>query len=99
MTPTPSPHSSFQPHFRFRRSRNANPYDPSHNVTPTGQVPVTPLPDQGADEGELEDEDLDVDDEEASIDGDGGSNVDEAGHDAEDEEGGIEEGSFMSTSI
>jgi hypothetical protein len=66
---------------------------------PTAQVPVTPLPDEGADEGELEDEDLDVDDEEGGIDGDGGSNVDEEGHGAEDEEGGIEEGSSISTSV
>jgi len=101
MTPTPSPHASFQDRFHFgrsRRQRNANPYDPSHNVTPTQQAqePVTPLIDEASrdlvsdPEGELDDEIADEDIEDG---------VDEEDHDAEEEEGGIEEGSLGFLSI
>ena len=98
MTPTPTPTppstSSFA-HFRFRRSRNAVPYDASNNATPSTQTPITLLADEGA-EGELEDDDADADDDEEGADEDEGSNIDEDGNDGEDEEeGGIEEGVFV----
>jgi hypothetical protein len=100
MTPTPSPHSSFQDHFRFgrnRRQRNTNPYDASHNVTPTqaqsqDHEPVSPHIDEGVDELSSE-ENGDVQDLEH--DGEDGE-MDEEENDGEDdeEEGGIEEGVF-----
>jgi len=94
MTPTPPSHSTFQ-NFRFRRARrirNTNPYDASHNATPTAQTPVTPLVDEGAGEveEELDDEDVELEDEEEGADGeDIDRDVDEEGND--EEEGGIEE--------
>jgi hypothetical protein len=100
MTPTPPPLSSFQSHFRLRRSRNANQYDSSHNSTPTAPPPVAPLVDDRFNEdGDLlEDDDVD-DDEEGADDGDD-SNLEQEGNDGEeededDEEGGIEEGLFL----
>ncbi len=44
MPPTPSPHPTFEPHFRIRRPRHAVPYIPSQHTSPTAQ-PVTPLVD------------------------------------------------------
>jgi hypothetical protein len=101
MTPTPPSHSSFQSHFRFRRSRNANQYDASHNLTPTAAPPVAPLVDDRFNEdGDLvEDNDVD-DDEEDAEDGDD-SNLEQEGNDGEEEEdedeeeGGIEEGLLL----
>jgi hypothetical protein len=102
MTPTPPSQSSFQSHFRFRRSRNANQYDPSHHLTPTAAPPVAPLVDDRFNEdGDLvEDNDVD-DDEEGAEDGDD-SNLEQEGNDGEEEEededeeeGGIEEGLLL----
>jgi hypothetical protein len=103
MTPTPPSHSSFQSHFRFRRSRNANQYDASHNLAPTAAPPIAPLVDDRFNEdGDLvEDNDVD-DDEEGAEDGDD-SNLEQEGNDGEEEEdededeeeGGIEEGLLL----
>jgi hypothetical protein len=107
MTPTPptySPHHPSHSNLRLsrnRRPRNTNPYDPSQHATaPQQQMPVTPLVDEGVDQGELEAEDIDIDididDDEEGAEDDGDV---EFGDDAQDveaedeEEGDIEEGS------
>jgi len=106
MTPTPPSHSSFQSHFRFRRSRNANQYDASHNLTPTAAPPVAPLVDDRFNEdGDLV-ADNDVDDEEEGAEDGDDSNLEQEGNDGEEEEeeeeededeeeGGIEEGLLL----
>jgi hypothetical protein len=113
MTPTPSPHSSFADNFRFgrrRQQRNANPYDASHNGTPTqnqaqvqeeGSVP--PHVDGANEESSGEDvelEDGEIENEEVDDEVDGemeeeGNAVEEG---EEEEEGDIEEGAFRSRS-
>lgn len=105
MTPTPSPHSSLQDHFRFgrsRRPRNANPYDASYTITPTQaqashqQEPVSPHVDEGADDessdGEVQILDGAGDERDSEVEDE---DIDEEGDDdGEEEEGGIEEGAF-----
>lgn len=108
MTPTPPSHSSFADSFRFRsrRQRHANPYDPTHNATPTqahAQAAVTPLVDaedgdrEGiADTDELSDGGAEDEDVEEGVEAD----LDDEPNGAEEEEGGIEEGlSFFYTSL
>jgi hypothetical protein len=98
MTPTPPSHSSFADSFRFRsrRQRHADPYDPSHNATPsqTQALPrVNPLPDDGEEE-ELSEMNGDDEEDDEILDADAEAEMDEEGNDAEEEEGGIEEGLF-----
>jgi hypothetical protein len=100
MTPTPPSHSSFADSFRFRprRQRHPSPYDPPHNTTPTQthtQPPVTPLIDEDDGDGDGAADDLsevEVEDEEAEEDVE--ADIDDEPNDAEEEEGGIEEGLF-----
>jgi hypothetical protein len=65
-------------------------------------MPVTPLVDDSVDQGEIEDEDIDIDDVNGSIEHDGEAefgNEDHDGEEEDDEEGGIEEGSSISSSV
>ena len=106
MTPTPPSHSSFTDSFRFRsrRQRHANPYEPTHSATPTQahtQAAVTPLVDEeDGDGGGIADTD-DLSDggvEDEDVEDDVEADIDEEPNDAEEEEGGIEEGlSFFYT--
>ena len=100
MTPTPAPHATFQDGSRFnyagRRRPARNPYDVSHQTPPNAQTPITPLPDNGV-EGELSDNEVDVQDGEAGEDIEGEEEIEGEENDIdadedEDEEGGIEEG-------
>jgi hypothetical protein len=98
MTPTPPTHPSFSDSFRFRsrRQRNANPYDPSRDATPSQTHPqprVTPLEDDGEGlGGELSDGDIEDEDEEDDVEEEIDDEVNEA-----EEEGGIEEGLFYTS--
>lgn len=101
MTPTPPSHSSFQDGLRFagrRRLRPANPYDTHHTPpNPHPHSPVTPLPDRGIEVEELSDDDEDAEDEDDVDDIDGedeGIEGEENDVDADEEEGGIEEGAL-----
>ena len=109
MTPTPPFHSSFQDGAHLagrRRSRTANPYDPSHQTPPNPhlQTPVTPLLDYGVEIEELNnnDEDAEEDDEnqedQEDIDVEEAMEGEENDVDADEDEGAIEEGTSRSTS-
>ncbi|KAF4618359.1 hypothetical protein G7Y89_g14943 [Cudoniella acicularis] len=105
--PVPPSYSPIHNPRRIRRPRNGNPYDASHNASPTSQQePVTPLVDEGADdeghadaeverEGSLSDDDDDDDDDDLNVDDEEEGDDDEFFFDEEakdeDEEGGIQE--------
>lgn len=104
MPPTPPHPSSFHSPFRFRRSRNANPFDPSHQAGPPPAVQdvASPRQREGAreldEQQHLQHEDLDIGEEERADD-EQTSNIGEEGNEADEEEdeeeGGIEEGSLF----
>ena len=101
MTPTPPYNPALQdgPAFRSagrRRPQVRTPYDASHHTPPNPQIPITPLPDNGVDVEDVDDEDVGSEDEDVGEDIDGEEEVErENDVDAdEEEEGGIEEGAL-----
>jgi hypothetical protein len=95
MTPTPPSHPSFHDGLRYagrRRPPNRNPYDTSHHTPPNPQTPVTPLPDNGVEIEELSNDDAEDEDDVEDIDVEEEIEGEENDVDADEEEGGVEEG-------
>jgi hypothetical protein len=98
MTPTPPPHRSLpgNPRFHSRRQRQIDAQRLISNATPSQAhaLPhVTPLVDDDDAEGEgATDELSDVEAEDEDVEEDVDRDIEEDANDAEEEEGGIEEG-------
>ena len=74
--------------------RNSYPYDTARQTPPNPQTPITPLPDTGVEIEELSGDDGEGEDDVEDIDVEDALEGEDDDVDADEEEGGIEEGAL-----